>query len=792
MRAIVRLFAVALLASSLGAAHGAPASRDPWIGYLFPAGGQRGTTLLVQAGGQNLRGPVSVHVSGEGIAARVVRHIPPMPQLEPEQARAIGQMLRQAAERIVSGRTSGPAAGRREDRPGAPGRGAAKEKGKGRGKGKEGAAAPEEPAEPPVELPDHPLLKKIDQLNLRELKKVTEEFFDPVQRANRRGPVSERVEIEVTVAPDATPGDREIRIVTRGGVTNPLRFVVGFAPEYVEDEPNDFESSRLPSNPVPVVLNGQITWKDVDRFRFRAKRGQSLVVAAEARKLVPYIADAVPGWFQAVIALRDAKGREIGYGDDWRFDPDPVLFCTVPEDGEYELVVRDSIYRGREDFVYRITVGEVPFVTRIYPLGGRAGEEAVAALDGLNLPRGELSLDTRPEGGPIREAIWLTASGVTNRVTYAVGDLPETFEAEPNDAFGTAQPLSPPVVVNGRIAAEGDLDYFSFRGMAGDEVVAEVHARRLGSPLDSLVRITDGGGRILAFNDDCEDRAAGLVTHHADSLLRFRLPADGTYCVQLADAQAHGGPEYAYRLRISPPRPDFAVILDPSAVNVMAGGIATLTATAVRRDGFAGAIDLTVAGGHEGFALSGGRIPAGVDRVRLTLMAPADPPRGPVSLRFEARAEIAGEVARRPVSPAEDQMQAFGYRHLVPTREFVALVMGQRRGGPLPALESAGPVRLAPGGIATVAVRGNDLRSLAGVALELFEPPPGISIRDVGIRQGGVVLVLAAAPDAKPGTAGNLIVEAYAAAPPRAGAKKAAQSDRAYLGTLPAIPFEIR
>jgi hypothetical protein len=794
MRAIARVAVLGLVGAFLAAAEGAPAGRNPWIGYLHPAGGQRGTVVTMQAGGQNLRGPVSVHVSGEGVTASVVRYIEPMRQLEPEQSRAISQMLRRAAERIISGQPAGPDAGRRAGRaarPGAPGRDAAK----GKGKGKEKAGEPGEmPEEEPVELPDHPLLKVIDRLTLRELKKVTEEFFDPAQRANRRGPVSERVEIAVTIAADAAPGDREVRVVTRGGLTNPLRFVVGSVPEVVEEEPNDFETTRFPTITLPAVLNGQVTWKDVDRFRFRAKKGQTVVVAAEARRLIPYIADAVPGWFQAVVAIRDAKGREIGYSDDFRFDPDPVLFCAIPEDGEYELMVRDSIWRGREDFVYRISVGELPFVTRIFPLGGRAGEASVVSLDGLNLPGGEMALDTRPEGGPVREALWLTASGVTNRVSYAVDALPETFDAEPNDAFGTAQRVTPPVVVNGRIAAPGDVDFFSFRGMEGDEVVAEVHARRLGTPMDSLVRITDASGKILALNDDCPDRAMGLVTHQADSSLRFTLPADGTYCVQLSDAQAHGGIEYAYRLRISPPRPDFAVILDPSGVSVMAGGIAQLTATAVRRDGFAGPIDIVLDGAPEGFVLSGGRIPAGVERVHLTLTASGLPQRGPLSLKFSARAEIAGTVVRRDVTPAEDQMQAFGYRHLVPAREFVVLVLGQRRGGPTAALDAAGPVRIAPGGIATVTVRGSDLRSLAGVELELFEPPAGISIRDVGLRESGVVLILSAATDLKPGTAGNLIVEAYAAAPPpRAGQKKsAAQPTRAFLGTLPAIPFEVK
>ena len=37
------------------------------------------------------------------------------------------------------------------------------------------------------------------------------------------------------------------------------------------------------------------------------------------------------------------------------------------------LAINDAIYRGREDFVYRVTVGELPFVTSIFPLGRPRG-----------------------------------------------------------------------------------------------------------------------------------------------------------------------------------------------------------------------------------------------------------------------------------------------------------------------------------------------------------------------------------------------------------------------------------
>ena len=120
-----------------------------------------------------------------------------------------------------------------------------------------------------------------------------------------------------------------------------------------------------------------------------------VVVDVRARHLIPYLADAVPGWFQAVMVLRDEAGKEVAFVDDYRFEPDPVLFYEVPEGGVYELTIRDSIYRGREDFVYRIALGEIPLVTGIFPLGGRTGDSTTVALTGWNLPETTLTVDAR-------------------------------------------------------------------------------------------------------------------------------------------------------------------------------------------------------------------------------------------------------------------------------------------------------------------------------------------------------------------------------------------------------------
>jgi hypothetical protein len=207
-----------------------------------------------------------------------------------------------------------------------------------------------------------------------------------------------------------------------------------------------------------MVFNGQILPGDVDRFRFRAHAGQDLVMEAQARHLIPYMPDAVPGWFQAVLTLYDPKGREVAYADRYRVSQDPVLFYHVPLDGEYVVEVRDALYRGREDFVYRLSVGEEPFVTQMFPLGGRTGAETVASIAGWNLPESQLKLDTRPGPENVRYAVLKGNKGLSNRLPYVVDDLPECTETEPNDTRENAQHLTLPGRTPDPAAAKRDLD----------------------------------------------------------------------------------------------------------------------------------------------------------------------------------------------------------------------------------------------------------------------------------------------------------------------------------------------
>ncbi|MCP5111052.1 MAG: hypothetical protein GY953_09475, partial [bacterium] len=473
-----------------------------------------------------------------------------------------------------------------------------------------------------------------------------------------------------------------------------------------------------------------------------------------------------------------SEGAEVAYVDDHRFHPDPVAYYEIPSSGEYTLEIKDAIYRGREDFVYRIAAGELPYITGIFPLGGRAGATTTVAVTGWNLPAAAARQQVRPKSAGYHRLAVRNGEWISNRALFAADILPDRLE--------DPELVTLPAVVNGRIDRPGDEAVFRIDGSSGERIVAEVFARRLDSPLDSILELTGPNGEQIAANDDHEDPGRGLVTHHADSRLAVTLPAAGTYSLSLRDAQRKGGSEYAYRLRLSHPRPDFELRVVPSTVNVRAGSPTPITVHALRRDGFAGDIALNLGAAPPGFTLSGAWIPAGQDNVRLTLGAPPGRIDHPFVLHLEGSAVIGNREIRRPAIPADDMMQAFAYRHLVPAQQWMIRVLPSPRKRAAWTLTSAQPVKLPTAGTAPVHFHAPLGRFAASVQLELNTPPDGITIEKASCKPQGIDIVLKADPTkATPGLKGNLIVNAFYEQ------TRNKQKRRRPLGTLPAIPFEI-
>jgi hypothetical protein len=778
-------------------------SNKATIGYLYPAGAQQGQTVQIIAGGQFLRGAKEVYISGEGVSAKVVKNAQAVQRLNTDQRKLFNQLFEETRNKRL---TELPPKVLNKILP------------NNIPEQKTNQPEKEDPDAKPINLPNNPMLDTLGEQSLRELAHTAYMINYPRNMLQMNRQLNELVVIEVTVDVDAKPGSRELRIMSNLGLSNPVVFQVGMLPEVRELEPNNgspFYVNNLfkpisganlekiiQEKPLdaPVLINGQIMPGDIDRFRFRAEAGQQLVIETSARSLIPYLADAVPGWFQAVVTLYNAAGTEIAFDDDYRFNPDPVLFYEVPRDGFYEIEIRDSIYRGREDFVYRIAIGEQPFITQMYPLGGKAGVETTASIDGWNLPEKQLKLDTQFGPDTICQTVYDDNKMVSNAVPYAVDTLPECDEIESNDTLKDAQQIDLPEIINGQILKSGDIDVFQFSGRAGEKIAAEVVARRLNSPLDSLLRLTDASGKVLHWNDDYVEKEehlykdiTGLQTHHADSYLIAELPKDGKYYVHLADAENHGSTAHSYRLRIAPAEGDFSLRVIPSSLIASSGAAVPVRVYALRKDGFEGPIEVFVKNPDTGFKITGGIIPAGNESIRMTLTIPAKQITGPVALELEGRAQIGGKTISRRAVPADDTMQAFLYRHLVPAQELLVFVQKSRWSMPPVEFAGSGPVKVPVGGSVQVHLKTKPRPQLKEIDLELYDPPAGLTLHDVTVVPEGLAFVLKADKDAvKSDISDNLVIQMFREyTPPRQEGKPVPKKQRNSMGVIPAIPIQI-
>ena len=174
----------------------------------------------------------------------------------------------------------------------------------------------------------------------------------------------------LTIAPDAPLGIQEIRVVTPYGVSNAGNFVVGNLREIIEEETEasaSENSSTMETDwlALPVTVNGTITSiDDEDSFTFQVKK--------DARLICQVAAQQIGSLLDSYLVLRDTNGTEVansGLGNAF----DSVLDYTAPETGKYTLHIRDIRYKGGAGYAYRLSIGELPYLETIFPLGGQRG-----------------------------------------------------------------------------------------------------------------------------------------------------------------------------------------------------------------------------------------------------------------------------------------------------------------------------------------------------------------------------------------------------------------------------------
>ena len=541
---------------------------DPYVGYIYPAGIKAGETNRLVIGGQNLSRVKGLWFSGGGLRVIKIENVPNFQNPSGPQKKHLAKWL------------DGIAAGNME--------------------------------EPP--LPENPHLEEwrsntwwraLGTLDAGQLAIVESDLYTPKNALQATPSLRQKLLVTVAADADAKPGRGELCLYGPAGISAPRPFAVSSAPHVADPlfSPPHRPAPEPPPVEVPalgeVILDGQILPGSTDVFKLRLGKGRAYSFKATARELQPYIGDAVPGFFNASLTLKDETGRVVAFADDeMRFMPDPEMRFAPNADGVYRLEIHDVLYRGREDFVYSVAVSE----------GAAADAPRRADADGFV-----------PQGASARKEFTVESPG---------------------------------------------------------RMVLEVHARRLGSPLDAVLTLRRGAdGPVLARWDDVTNTVfVGTIPQtECDPRGEFDFKEPGKYVAEISDRTGHGGPDYFWRLDVHPPAPGFEVWSARSTLPLSGGNPLKATFHVLRRGGFDGDVRIEF---PECVQCADGVATSGVEVVTAHLYGKGKKFAEPRPVRLFASAEIGGATVRVPVVPCDEYEQAFAWKHLVPAETFLMTFQG--------------------------------------------------------------------------------------------------------------------
>lgn len=439
---------------------------------------------------------------------------------------------------------------------------------------------------------------------------VIAEVVPPEAEAANKPDSLTKLKLKITVEPSAIPGVREFRLATPHGASTIGQLVVVRDPVMVESADNDSPEKAQPVT-LPATLCGTIEKiEDRDFFKFHVEAGQSVGFHVRSQRLEDKIHD-LQAHSNPIVFLRDAAGSLLAMSDN-TFFADPYLAYQFAAAGDYFLEIRDVRYQGNAEWVYCIEANSRPMVSTVYPLAMTAGTEtAVEPAGWLFPPETKVPLNV-PEGTPqgLTSLPLSIGDQPTPPVPVYVTDLPVIAETgESNNEVKSAQHVDGPVVINGRMETEADVDCFAISSKKGEKWTFEVMARRAQSDLDPILRILNENGGVLKEEDDWSH---GKTQRSADVRVEgWEAPAEGTFFLEVRDVHLRGGPGYNYALQITPTKPYFELLIDSDKTQLTPGTFGVLFVRANRQHGFTGEVDLHIDQLPPGVTAVCGKIQAG-------------------------------------------------------------------------------------------------------------------------------------------------------------------------------------
>lgn len=445
-------------------------------------------------------------------------------------------------------------------------------------------------------------------------------FYQPGITTTKLSVVNDgHVKANLKLAPNSRLGLYDLRLRTASGISELRTFSVGALKDIVEVEPNNDFAKPQPIA-MNVTVNGVADNEDVDYFSVQAKKGERITAEVEGIRLGVTL-------FDPYVAIIDSKRFELASSDDaalvWQ---DGFASVVAPADGTYIILVRESAYAGNGACLYRVHIGNYPRPTATVPGGGKLGDSV--SVRWIGDVQGEKTTTQTLPATAEREY------GLSAQDERGVAPYPNAFrlspfgnaiEVEPNDTHATSTPFTAPAALNGVIGKPGDVDHFVFKATKGQAFDVRVFARQLRSPLDSVIYLGAKNGGALLGNDD----SAG-----PDSYFRFSAPNDGEYVIWIVDQLQKGGPDYFYRIEVSPVAPKLTLSVPNESLSRGTGVIGVAVPRANRqailvnagRSDFGGELAIAAANLPAGVTFEADTMAASIGTYPILLSAAPDAP----------------------------------------------------------------------------------------------------------------------------------------------------------------------
>ncbi len=596
------------------------------------------------------------------------------------------------------------------------------------------------------------------------------------------------IKFKVTLAENARLGIHDVRVITKGGVSNPRAFAVGDLQERTEAEPNDDVplSQRVEMD---STVNGVIAAAtDVDYFVFAGKKGQRVVISC--------LSTSIDSKLPAVVEVYGPAGNYLGSGRGYQ-DNDALVDVTLAANGDHHVRVASFTYtQGGPDYFYRLTISTAPWIDAVYPPVVEPGKTTLVTVFGRNLPGGKPDPDSKV-GGKVLDTVTVPVkapgdprapsrldftgfvppkasaldgfelrlrndAGASNPRLVGFATAPVVVDNGTNDRPDTAQQVALPCEIAGRFEKKGDSDWYVFSAQKGEIYSIEAWADRLGSPVDLffvLTRRTDAAtlasgakDQVITEQEDVQEvMSPQLLTQTYDPpRYRFVVPADGEYRLQVGrrDGFVDAGPRHVYRVRIVAEKPDFRLVamphgqLVPEAAVVGQGGNQVLTVLAWRLDGFNGDIVLTAEDLPAGVTMAPQVLPAGISATSkqtfLVLSAGPDADPWTGSIRIVGTATVGGQKLVREVRSATMTFAVPQLNILAASRLDRSLVLAVRDRAPFNLALGKAQFITTQGGKVSVPVTVTWFSKDAKAALTLtaLNLPQGITLKNLTLAPG--------------------------------------------------------